>query len=81
MESGHNSYGTDSTNVQFMMGIVIRNLFKVRVILTFSLYNNIFYLNTTVITDTLLILIICIPCPKSIGIDSGLIEIKYLCTS
>ena len=53
-----------------MMEIVsgIRNLFKVNVISIFSLYNNVFYLNTTVITDTLLIPIISIPCPKSIDI-------------
>ena len=92
----YKSYGTDSVNVQtplsaqtsiwtytFMMEIVtgIRNLFKVNVISIFSLYNNVFYLSTTVITDTLLIPIINIPCPKSIDIDSGLLEIKYPCTS
>ena len=93
MEYGHKSYGTDAVNGQtplriqtsiwtytFMMEIVtgIRNLFKVNVISIFSLYNSVFYLNTTVITDTLLIPIISIPCPKSIDIDSGLLEIKYL---
>ena len=96
MESGHKSYGTDSVNGQtplrvqtsiwtytFMMEIVtgIRNLFKVIVISIFSLYNSVFYLNTTVITDTLLIPIISIPCPKNIDVDSGLIEIIYLYTS
>ena len=96
MESGHKSYGTDSANGQtplrvqtsiwtytFMMEIVtgIRNLFKVIVISIFSLYNSVFYLNTTVITDTLLIPIISIPCPKSIDVDSGLLEIIYLYTS
>ena len=62
-----------------MMEIVtgIRNLFKVNVISIFSLYNSVFYLKTTVITDTLLIPIISIPCPKSIDVDSGLLEIKY----
>ena len=64
-----------------MMEIAIRNLFKVSVISIFSLYNNVFYLNTTVITDSFLILIISIPCPKSIENDSGLIEMKYLYTS
>ena len=52
-----------------MMEIVIRNLFKVNAISIFSLYNNVFYLNTTVITDTMLIPIISILCPKSIDID------------
>ena len=37
--------------------------------------------HTIVITDTLLVPIIRIPCPKSIDIDSGLWEIKYLYTS
>ena len=64
-----------------MMEIAIRNLFKVSVISIFSLYNNVFYLNTTVITDTFLILIISIPCPKSIEKVNGLIEMKYLYTS
>ena len=96
MEPGHKSNGTDSVNDQtplmtqtsiwnytFMMEIVtgIHNLFKVNVISIFSLYNNVFYLNTTVITDTLLIPIISIRCPKSIDIDSWLLEIKYLYTS
>ena len=96
MESGHKSNGTDSVNDQtplrtqtsiwtytFMMEIVtgIRNLFKVNVISIFSLYNNVFYLNTIAITDILLIPIISIPCPKSIDIDSRLLEIKYLYTS
>ena len=96
MESGHKSYGTDSVNDQtplraqtsiwtytFMMEIVtgIRNLFKVNVISIFSLYNNVLYLNTIVITDILLIPNISIPCPKSIDIDSRLLEIKYLYTS
>ena len=65
----------------YMMEIAIRNLFKVSVISIFILYNTVFYLNTAVITDTLLMLIIRIPCPKSIDVDSGLIEIKYLYTS
>ena len=83
MESGHKSYDTDSVNGQtplraqtsiwtytFMLEIVtgIRNLFKVYVISIFSLYNNVFYSNTTVITDTLLIPIISSPCPKGIDI-------------
>ena len=65
-----------------MMEIVtgIRNLFKVNVISIFSLYNSVFYLNTTVITDILLIPIISIPCPKSIDLDGGLLVIKYLYT-
>ena len=63
------------------MEIAIRNLFKVSVISIFNLYNNVFYLNTTVITDTLLILIMSIPWPKSIDVDSGIIEMKYLYTS
>ena len=96
MEFGHKSYGTDSVNGQttlraqtsiwtytFMMEIFIgiRNLFKVNVIYIFSLYNSVFYLNTTVISDTLLIPIISIPYPKSIDVDSGLLKIKYLYTS
>ena len=66
-----------------MMEIVtgIRNLFKLNVISIFSLYYSVFYLITTVITDTLLIPIISIPCPKSIDVDSGLLEIEYLYTS
>ena len=64
-----------------MMEIVIRDLFKVSVISIFSLYNNVFYLNTTAIMDNLLILIISIPGPKSIDINNELTEIKYLCTS
>ena len=92
----YKSYGTDSVNVQtplsaqtsiwactFMVEIVtgIHNLFKVNVISIFSLYNNVFFVNTTVITDTLLIPIISIPCLKSIDINSGLLEIKYQYTS
>ena len=86
----HKSYGTDSVKgpqqtsiwtYTFMMEIVNRNLFKVSVISIFIPYNNVFYLKTTVITDTLLILTINIPCPKTIDIGSGLIEIKHLYTS
>ena len=93
MESGHKSYGTASVNGQtplrvktsiwtytFMTEIVtcIRNLFNVNVISIFSLYNSVF-LNTTVITDTLPISIISSPCPKSIDVDSGLLEMN-ICT-
>ena len=52
-----------------MMEIVIHNLSKVNAISIFSLNNNVFYLNTTVFTDTLLVPIISIPRPKSIDID------------
>ena len=65
----------------FMMEIVNRNLFKVSIISISILHNNVFYLNTTVITDTLLISTISIPCPKTIDVNSGLIEIKHLYTS
>ena len=62
-----------------MMEIAIRNLFKVSVISVFSLYNIFFYLNTTVITEILLQLIISISCLKSIDADGGLLE-KNICT-
>ena len=88
MESGHNGQTpfrvqTSIWTYTFMMEIVtgIRNLFKVNVISIFSLYNSVLYLNTTVIMDTLLIPIISISCPKSIDVDSALLEIKYLYTS